>query len=107
MGSSTPTQAAPAFRSPPRILIPKLVESRDKWKAKAGRRKKELKKAQIRARALCASRDRWKERAVAADHELQAPREQLEQTQRHLEQARAEVALLEEEAQKNGPFPTP
>jgi chromosome segregation ATPase len=104
-GSTTPNDAAPSFRSPPRILIPKLIDSRDKWKAKAARRKKELKKAQIRARDLSASRDRWKERALAAEQELQAVRPQLDQAQRQLEQARAEVVLLEEEAKKNRPFP--
>jgi uncharacterized protein (DUF3084 family) len=104
MGSSTPTQAAPAFRSPPRILIPKLVESRDKWKAKAGRRKKELKKAQIRARDLAASRKGWKERALAAEQELQALRQQHDECRRDLEAAQAEVARLTE-AQKKGPSP--
>jgi hypothetical protein len=96
------TAAAPPFRSPPRILIPKLVESRDKWKAKAARRKQELKKAQIRARDLSASRRRWKERALAAEQEALALRQQRDQDRRDLEQARAEVARLHE-AQKRGP----
>jgi hypothetical protein len=102
--STTPNAAAPSFRSPPRILIPKLVESRDKWKAKAARRKKELKKAQIRARDLAVSRQRGKERALAAEQQLQATRQQLETTQPQLEQARAEIDLLQE-AQKRGPCP--
>jgi hypothetical protein len=103
-GPTTPNDA-PSFRSPPRILIPKLVESRDKWKAKAGRRKKELKKAQIRGRDLSVSRDLWKERALAAEQELQATRQQLDQHQRELEQVHAEVAVLREEGQKRGPLP--
>ena len=57
-GPETANDSARAFRSPPRILIPKLAQSRDKWKAKAGRRKRELKKAQIRGRDLAASRER-------------------------------------------------
>jgi len=44
------------FQTPPRILIPKLVASRDGWKSKAGARKKALKAAQIRIRDLEASR---------------------------------------------------
>ena len=103
MESPTTNEATPAFRSPPRILIPKLVESRDKWKAKAGRRKKELKKAQIRARDLSASRKGWKERAWAAEQELQALRQQLDQGQRDLEQTRAEVARLTAAQKKGSP----
>src|SRR3954453_23091487 len=101
---TTSSNATPAFSSPPRVLIPKLVASRDKWKAKAARRKRELKKEQIRSRDLSASRARWKERALAAEQERQALRQQLEQAQRQLEQARAEVSLLQE-AQKKGPGP--
>ena len=104
-GPTTPNDTAPSFRSPPRILIPKLVESRDKWKAKAARRKTELKKAQIRGRDLSVSRDLWKARALAAEQGLQTARQQLDQNHRELEQAHAEVALLQEEGQKRGPFP--
>ena len=107
MGSPpTPKDAAPSFRTPPRILIPSLVASRDQWKAKAARRKRELKKEQIRSRDLAASRARWKERAVAAEQQCQALRQQLDQAQRQLEQARAEVGLLQE-AQKKGLLPRP
>jgi len=100
---TTSSNATPAFSSPPRVLIPKLVESRDKWKAKATRRKRELKKEQIRSRDLCASRERWKERALAAEQQLQTLQQQLSEAQRQLEQARAEVAPLQE-AQKRGPL---
>lgn len=100
-GPTTPHDTVPAFRSPPRILIPKLVDSRDKWKAKAARRKRELKKAQIRARDLAVSRQRWKERALAAEQQLQAARQQLQAAQHQLEQARADSALAQE-AQKKG-----
>ena len=72
---TTSNDAAPSFSSPPRILIPKLVESRDKWKAKAARRKRELEKEQIRSRDLSASRGRWKERALAAEQQRQALRQ--------------------------------
>ena len=104
MDGPTTNDAAPSFRSPPRILIPKLVESRDKWKAKAARRKKDLKKAQIRGRDLSVSRRRWKERALAAEQQLQAARQQLDQAQRQLEQSRADLDLLQQ-GQKRGPLP--
>jgi hypothetical protein len=102
---TTSNEAAPSFSSPPRILIPKLVESRDKWKAKATRRKHELKKEQIRSRDLCASRERWKERALAAEEQFQILQQQRDEAQRQLEQARAEIASLQE-AQKKGSLPS-
>ena len=51
------------FRTPPRILIPKLVRSRDAWKAKATARKAQRKTLEIRVRDLEASRDRHRQRA--------------------------------------------
>lgn len=51
------------FRTPPRILIPKLVQSRDAWKAKADHRKAQRKALEIRVRDLEASRDRHRQRA--------------------------------------------
>lgn len=54
---------AAAYRTPPRILIPKLVRSRDAWKAKADERKKQRKALQIRVRDLEASRDLHRQRA--------------------------------------------
>src|ERR1700733_9812994 len=99
-GSTTPKNTVSSFRSPPHILIPKLVHSRDTWKTKAARRKRELKTAQIRSRDLSISRQRWKERALAAEQQAQALQQQLDQTQRLLEQARAEVAHRQEEEKK-------
>lgn len=52
-----------AFRTPPRILIPKLVQSRDTWKAKATDRKAQRKALEIRVRDLEASRDLHRQRA--------------------------------------------
>jgi hypothetical protein len=100
--STTLKEPVPTFRSPPRILIPKLVGSRDKWKVKAGRRKRELKKAQIRSRDLSVSRQRWKERALTAEQQVQELQQQLHHAQGELTQARAEVAHLQEEVKKNG-----
>ena len=82
------------FRTPPRILIPKLVRSRDQWKVKAGERKRQYRKEQIRSRDLSISRERWKERALAAE-------QQLEQTEANLAEARSQIAQLQDDAKKN------
>ena len=52
-----------SFQTPPRILIPKLVRSRDAWKLKATQRKAQRKALQIRVRDLIASRARHRVRA--------------------------------------------
>lgn len=78
------------FLTPPRILIPKLVKSRDGWKNKAGLRKKRLKAARIRIRDLENSRDNWKTRVVDAESQLGELKKQLEQTQQELATAQAE-----------------
>lgn len=98
--------AASKFRSPPRILIPKLVQSRDNWKVKANQSKRDLKKAQVRNRDLAQSRQRWKQRAQDAQQQLLALREQLEHTQRHLQQTRDQVARLQLEGEKNFSVPS-
>jgi hypothetical protein len=105
-GSTTLENPLPTFRSPPRILIPKLVHSRDRWKEKAADRKRQLKQAQIRSRDLALSRQCWKERALNAEQQIQSLRQNLAQAHHHLEQARAEVAHLQEEGKKRSPLPS-
>lgn len=101
MAATTTTQAPrPSFQSPPHIIIPKLVQSRDTWKSKATQRKHELKKAQIRTRDLTASRLLWKQRALAAEQKAQLLQEQLEQAQAQLQQAQAEITRLQEDQKK-------
>jgi len=78
----------PAFRTPPRILIPKLVRSRDVWKAKATTRKTQRKALEIRVRDLDASRDLHRQRA--------------EQLQQRVNQLEAELA----DAKRPAPAPT-
>lgn len=51
------------FQTPPRILIPKLLRSRDAWKAKATARKAQRKTLEIRVRDFTASRDLHRQRA--------------------------------------------
>ena len=88
------------FRTPTRILIPKLVASRDGWKKKAGERKKRLKAAMIRVRDLEASRDRWRQRAEDAERKVAELSSQLSQTQQTLVDAQAEAERWREELKK-------
>lgn len=87
------TSTTPTFRTPTRILIPKLVKSRDGWKAKAQERKKRLKAACIRNRDLEASRKVWRQRAETAE-------EQVAVLQQELAALRAENERLGEELKK-------
>lgn len=98
-----PLETTPAsdFRTPPRILIPKLVRSRDQWKAKATARKRLYRKEKIHSRDLALSRQRWKDRAVAAEQQLQQLQGQLQSTQAELAQARSANAQLQDDAKKN------
>jgi chromosome segregation ATPase len=81
-----------SFRTPLRILVPKLLKSRDAWKAKSDRRKADLKAAKIKIRDCSASRDMWRERAERLDEENCQLREQLELAQRERTQMQAQLA---------------
>lgn len=96
----TATETIKSFRTPTRILLPKLLVSRDGWKAKAAERKGKLKAAQIKNRDLEASRQLWKERSADAERHCTELREQLRLLQQHLDDAQAEVARLREESKK-------
>jgi predicted nucleic acid-binding Zn-ribbon protein len=89
------------FRTPPRILIPKLVRSRDQWKAKATARKRLFRKEKIRSRDLAHSRQFWKDRARDAELKLQQLHEQLQHTQAELAEARSQIATLQVDSKKN------
>ena len=80
------------FLTPARILIPKLVRSRDGWKKRAGQRKSQAKTLAIRVRDLDASRTNWKERARRAEAELEQVQTQLRDSQTAVESLRQEVA---------------
>ena len=80
------------FLTPARILIPKLVRSRDGWKKRAGERKRQAKSLAVRVRDLESSRTNWKERARRAEVELQQVQRQLCDTQTAVESLRQEVA---------------
>jgi hypothetical protein len=87
-----------SFRTPLRILVPKLLKSRDGWKAKSDRRKAKLKAANIKIRDCSASRDRWRERAKRLAQENRQLREQVEHAERERAQLQAQVA--EQDAKK-------
>lgn len=70
------------FRTPPRILIPKLVRSRDAWKAKATTRKTQRKALEIRGRDLEASRDLHRQRAEQLQERVTQLEAQLDELQR-------------------------
>lgn len=82
------------FQTPARILIPKLVKSRDGWKAKANERKKRLKAARIRVRDLEVSRKVWRQRAETAEEELAVLKQQDASRQQELAALRAENEQL-------------
>jgi chromosome segregation ATPase len=92
--------ATTTFRTPQRILIPKLLASRSGWKAKAGERKRQLKAARIRVRDLEASRVRWRERATNAERQVADLRHQLQQTQQQLADAHAAAEQLRADLKK-------
>jgi hypothetical protein len=79
------------FQTPPRILIPKLVKSRDAWKAKATQRKAQRKALEIRVRDLEASRELHRHKA--------------EQLQQRLEQLEAQIAAASPPAVAPTPAP--
>ncbi len=98
--STTPISASD-FRTPPRIIIPKLARSRDRWKAKATARKKQYRAEKIHSRDLEISRQRWKDRAVAAEQKLQELEKQHQRMEAELAEACAQIAQLEDDSKKN------
>lgn len=101
VASNIESISANDFRTPPRILIPKLVRSRDQWKVKADERRRQYRKEKIRSRDLTHSRLRWKERALAAEGTVQDLQRQLQQAQTELAQARDQIDQLQDNAKKN------
>ena len=92
--------STPTFLTPPRILIPKLVQSRDGWKSKAAARKKKLKAARIRNRDLEASREGWKQKTRHAEQRIAELQQQLAQAGHDLAASRCETEALRDELKK-------
>ena len=62
------------FLSPSRILVRSFRASRDKWKAKSGRMKADVKRLKVNVSDVQQSRATWRQRAEAAESELAALR---------------------------------
>ena len=90
-GSATMAEIRETFRTPVRILLPKLLKSRSGWKAKSDRRKAELKAAKIKIRDVSASRDRWRQQAEQFAEEACQLRQRAEQAEREREAALAQL----------------
>jgi hypothetical protein len=82
-------------------LIPKLVAGRDRWKEKAGERKRRLKSAQVRIRDLEGSRELWRERAEAAERRAAELERAATASSAELAAARDESAALREDLKKS------
>ena len=99
-GSATMSEIRATFRTPVRILLPKLLKSRNGWKAKSDRRKTELKAAKIKIRDCSASRDRWRQRTEQLEEETRQLRQRAEEAERELAKTRAALTQLEDAQKK-------
>jgi hypothetical protein len=81
-GPATMSEIRATFRTPLRILLPKLLISREDWKAKSHQRKAALKAAAITIRDLSASRDRWRQQTEHLRADNRRLQEQLDQADR-------------------------
>lgn len=99
-GCATMSEIRENFRTPMRILVPKLLKSRNDWKAKSDRRKAQLKAAKIKIRDCSASRDRWRQRTEQLQEENRQLQERLQRTERELEQARAALTEMQNAKKK-------
>jgi chromosome segregation ATPase len=99
-GNATMSNIRETFRTPMRILLPKLLKSRNGWKAKSDRRKAELKAAKIKIRDCSASRDRWRQQKEQLEAESRQLRERAERAERELEKTRAALAQLQDAQKK-------
>jgi hypothetical protein len=93
-GAATISEIREKYRTPTRILLPKLLKSRNDWKAKSDARKVKLKAAQVKIRDLTASREFWRQRAEQPQTLNGQLQEQLQQALRDRDEARAEVEDL-------------
>jgi hypothetical protein len=69
------TDPTAEFRSPKRALARSFRLSRDRWKAKAGQRRQEIRALKVRLRDLECSRDLWKQKAAHLQGQLDLLRE--------------------------------
>jgi uncharacterized protein (DUF3084 family) len=95
-GAATMSEIVNEFRTPVRILLPKILKSRDDWKEKCQRRRAQNKTLKIKVRDLSASRDTWRQKS----EELQAKYDQLHSEHRQLQQRLEAVERERDEAKK-------
>lgn len=91
-GLTTPTTHRRSYRTPVSILVPKLVQSRDNWKAKSDRRKHQLKLANLKIRDLTRSRDSWRDQCRETQQQNHNLQQQLEQVASERDRAQAALA---------------
>jgi chromosome segregation ATPase len=102
-GTATMTEIRQTFGTPVRILLPKLLKSRNDWKAKSHQRKAELKSAKIKIRDVSASRARWRQRTEQlqeGNQQLQEENQQLQNRLACVERERNEARAALANAQK-------
>jgi len=99
-GSTTMSKIRATFRTPVRILLPKILKSRNDWKAKSDTRKAALKAAKTKIRDCSASRDMWRQRTEQLEVETRQLRERAELAERELAQARAALTQSEDAKKK-------
>jgi hypothetical protein len=99
-GTATMSEIRQTFHTPIRILLPKLLKSRDDWKAKSHERKAHLKSAQIKIRDLSASRDKWRERTEQLQEQNDQLQERLERVERERDAARAALTQFADAQKK-------
>jgi len=99
-GAATMSEIRQTFHTPIRILLPKLLKSRNDWKAKSHERKAQLKSAKIKIRDLSASRDKWRERTEQLQEQNEQLQERLERVERERDAARAALTQFEDAQKK-------
>ncbi|CAN5243127.1 hypothetical protein BH10PLA2_BH10PLA2_39880 [soil metagenome] len=99
-GSPTMSEIRESFHMPMRILVPKLLKSRDGWNAKSDQRKLQLKAAKIKIGDCSARGDRWRQRTEWLEEEVRRLREHVEQAEIEMEKKRAALAQLENAPKK-------
>jgi chromosome segregation ATPase len=99
-GVTTAPSIRHGYRSPLPILVPKLVLSRDNWKAKSDRRKHQLKLANLKIRDLTRSRDSWREQTRQLQQQNRNLQQQLEQIRTERDQTQAALAKAQDAQKK-------
>jgi chromosome segregation ATPase len=94
-GDVTMADIRNSYNSPMRILLPKILKSRDGWKAKSHKRKAELKAAKIKIRDCSASRDMWRRRTELSEAKNRELQERAEQAESDFQAVQTQLADLQ------------